>query len=229
MTTENRLLAKFPKSELDALRPHMEIVTLETGYPLIKPREKINEVYFPVTALASLVTVLEDGFTVESGSVGREGMVGVPFMLDAMTTPMETVIQIPGELIRVKSSAIKESFHRSPIVQSLFHRYLHVLFVIASQSAACNRRHVVTQRLARWLLTSSDGVGSDQVNLTHEFLATMLGVRRAGVTEAAQTLQTNKLIEYKRRGVRIVDRAGLEEAACECYAIVRNDITRFLS
>jgi CRP-like cAMP-binding protein len=229
MPAENRLLAKFPKSELEALRPHMETVTFDHGFALIKPREAIRHVYFPITALASLVTVLEDGFTVESGAVGRDGMVGVPFMLEAMMTPMETLIQIPGELIRIKASAIKESFERSPVVQALFHRYLHFLFLIASQSAACNRRHQVTKRLARWLLTSSDGVGSDQVNLTHEFLATMLGVRRAGVTEAAQALQKRKLIEYKRRGVRIVNRKGLEKAACECYAIVRNEIEQLLS
>src|SRR6476661_7044897 len=129
MPAENRLLAKFTKSELEALRPHMETVTFDHGFALIKPREAIRHVYFPVTALASLVTVLEDGFTVESGAVGRDGMVGVPFMLEAMMTPMETLIQIPGELIRVKASAIKESFERSPVVRSLFQRYLHFLFL----------------------------------------------------------------------------------------------------
>jgi CRP-like cAMP-binding protein len=229
MNAENRLLAKFPKSELEALRPHMETLSLGHGDSLIKPREAIAHVYFPLNALASLVTMLEDGSSVESGSVGREGMVGVPIILDADTTPMQTLIQIPGELIRVKASAIKECFVRSRAVQSLLNRYVHMLFVVASQSAACNRKHQVAERLARWLLASSDGIASEQVNLTHEFLATMLGVRRAGVTEAAQALQERGLIEYKRGGVRIIDRNGLEAAACECYGIVRAEIERLLT
>jgi len=223
---KNLLLAKIAPDELAALRPHMEELTLDVGYQLIKPREPIRDMYFPTTALASLVTVLEDGATVEAGCVGHEGMVGMSVLLGAESTPMQTVIQIAGQIIRIKSSVVKDLYDRRRSFHDLANRYVHTLFVIASQSAACNRKHQLNQRLARWLLMSSDGIGSDEVGLTHEYLAAMLGVRRPGVTEAAQALQSQGLIVYKRGGVRIVDRRGLEKAACECYQLVRGEFEK---
>ena len=225
----NRLLARLPGEELDALRPHLELVSLSLGQHLITPHEPIPYVYFPITSLASLVTVLEDGSTVEAGSVGREGMVGIPVLLDARITPMETLAQIPGEAMRVKAGAIKEAFDKGGAMRDLLQRYIHTLFVVASQSAACNRRHHVESRLCRWLLMSSDGIGSDELALTQEFLATMLGVRRAGVTQAALNLQEAGMIDYTRGRINILDRERLEAVTCECYHAVKEEYDRLLN
>ena len=224
----NRLLDKLSDEELDALRPHLEPVSLTRAQYLIVPHEPILYAYFPLTSLASLVTVLEDGSTVEAGAVGREGMVGVPILLDARTTPMETLVQIPGEAIRVKAEVIKKAFDSGDALHDLLNRYIHMLFIGASQTAACNRRHHVESRLCRWLLMSSDGIGSDELALTQEFLATMLGVRRAGVTQAALNLQEAGMIDYTRGRINILDRERLEAAACECYHMVKEEYNRLL-
>lgn len=223
---QNRLLALLPETEREALRPHFERVTLELGTPLIRPNEPIRYAYFPISCLASLVIVLEDGSTVESGSVGREGMVGIPIILDAGSTPMQTLTQIGGDALRIEATAIREMFELFSTLHSVLTRYIHTLFMIASQSAACNRRHGVEARLARWLLTSSDGVASMSIGITQEFLAAMLGVRRAGVTEAAVKLQDAGWIAYSRGFVEILDREALEDSACECYHAVRQEYER---
>lgn len=228
-TLGNRLLARISDDEWNAIRPHTTRVALDLSESLIAPRERIRNVYFPINCLASLVTVLEDGSSIEAGTVGREGMVGVPVVLDADTTPMQTLIQIPGEAIRVSAAVLKGVFARGGSLQKIVSRYIHALFVIASQSAACNRKHQVEERFARWLLMSSDGVGSDELAITHEFLAAMLGVRRSGVTEAAAKLQERGLIQYKRGGVRIIDRRRLQGVACECYENVRQEFDRLFS
>jgi CRP-like cAMP-binding protein len=220
----NRLLAALPPEDLEALRPHMDEITLELHTPLIEPNEPIEYVIFPLTCLGSLVTVLEDGSTVEAGTVGYEGMVGIPILLNATTTPMQTVTQVGGKAIRILSAVVKKQFDRSPAMHALMHRYIHALFVIASQSTACNRRHQVDERLARWLLMSADGIRNEEVAITHEYLATMLGVRRPGVTEAALKLQEDGLIHYRRGGTTIIDRPGLESRACECYHVVKTTI-----
>ena len=225
---ENRLLASLPAEELGQLRPHLKKVTLSHSQPLIAPGMSIRNVYFPINALASLVTVMEDGSTVESGSVGREGMVGMPVLLEAGTTPMQTVVQIPGEALEVKAEVIKGLFDKGGAFHSLMHRYIHTLFVVASQSAACNRLHIIERRLSRWLMMSSDGIGSNSVGLTQEYLATMLGVRRAGVTEAALGLQEEGLIKYNRGLIEILDRSALEARACECYRVVKEQFDRLL-
>lgn len=222
----NRLLDALPPNELESLQPHMERMAVTHGYPLVIPHKPIRYVYFPVNALGSLVTMFEDGATVEAGSVGREGMVGVPVILKAETTPMQTLVQIPGEVWRVGADVVRAEFDKGLALHTLLNRYTHTLFVVASQSAACNRRHAVVPRLARWLLMSSDGVGSHEIALTQEFLAAMLGVRRAGVTEAAKRLQNDGYIRYSRGFVEILDRPGLEAAACECYHVVRREYER---
>jgi CRP-like cAMP-binding protein len=224
--TQNQLLAALPEADREALRPHLTRVHLEHAQPLIEPQEPIRSVYFPISALASLVIVLEDGSTVESGSVGREGMVGIPIVLGAGTTPMQTVTQIAGEAFRIDADVIKAQFDRRGALHLVLSRYIHTLFMIASQSAACNRRHGIEARLCRWLLMSADGIGSNSVGITQEYLATMLGVRRAGVTEAALKLQNAGWIAYSRGSVEILDRPALERAACECYHVVRQEYER---
>ncbi|MBD6619757.1 Crp/Fnr family transcriptional regulator [Komarekiella sp. 'clone 1'] len=223
---QNLLLAKLPPDELERLHPHLEIVSLSLGQVIIEPNEPILYVYFPVNSLLSMVTVMEDGSTVESGCIGHEGMGGVPILLDANTTPMQTLAQIPGQAVRVKATILKEAFDRGGVLQKLLHRYIHTIIVLGSQSAACNRIHYVEARLCRWLLMSSDGVGSDSLPLTQEFLSTMLGVRRSGVSETASKLQSRGLIRYQRGQIQIVDRKSLETAACECYGIVRAEYKR---
>jgi CRP-like cAMP-binding protein len=225
---ENRLLALMDGDELRELRPDLERVYLKQGTVLIEPNEPIRFVHFPIDALASLVTVFEDGTTVEAGSAGREGMTGVPVILNAKMTPMQTLIQVAGEVYRLPAARLKEAFDRHGPLYVALTRYVHTLFVVASQSAACNRRHTVEARLCRWLLMSSDGIGSDEINITQEYLAAMLGVRRPGVTEAAVKLQGEGLIRYVRGFVEIVDRPRLEAAACECYHMVRDEYERLL-
>jgi CRP-like cAMP-binding protein len=222
----NRLLALLPAAELETLRRHAEVVSLRHGHPAIIPDEPIHEVYFPLTCLLSLVTTMEDGATVESGTIGREGMSGIPVVLNATQTTMPTFCQIPGEALRVRSEHVRDLCERSPEARHIFNRYIHTIVVVGSQSAACNALHRVEARMCRWLLMSSDGVGSDEVNLTQEYLAAMLGVRRPGVTEAAGKLRADGLINYTRGSIRIIDRPGMERRACECYGRVKGEYER---
>ncbi|HKS27570.1 MAG TPA: Crp/Fnr family transcriptional regulator [Pyrinomonadaceae bacterium] len=223
---ENRLLACLPEEELERLSPQLERVELDHGQHVIVPDEPIRDIYFPLNCLLSLVTILEDGSSVESGTIGREGMSGVPVLLDAAKTTMPTFVQVPGDALRVRSSIVKEMYDEGGPLSKLLNRYIHTVIVTGSQSAACNARHSVEQRLCRWLLMSSDGVGSDEVNLTQEFLATMLGVRRPGVSVAAGVLQDAGLISYSRGTIQIHDRAALERSACECYRMTKEEYDR---
>ena len=226
---ENRLLACLPEDEFRRLSPHMERVSLTHSQHVIVPDEPIKDIYFPLNCLLSLVTILEDGSTVESGTIGREGMSGVPVLLNAGTTTMPTFTQIPGEAIKVKAGVIKEMYDEGGALHKLLSRYIHTVIVTGSQSSACNALHKVEERFCRWLLMSSDGVGSDILNLTQEFLATMLGVRRPGVSQAASVLQSAGLISYRRGLIQIHDRRGLEEAACECYRMTKEEYDRLFS
>lgn len=224
--TQNRLLASLPREELELLSAHMEQVWLSAGQTIILPDEPIEFVYFPLNCLLSLVVVMEDGATVESGSVGREGMAGLSIVLDAATTPMQTLAEIPGQAIRIKAEIIKEAFNRGGALQKLLYRYIHTVIVVSSQTAACNRLHRLEARCCRWLLMSSDGIGAEKLYLTQEFLAAMLGVRRSGVSEAASQLQSQGLINYQRGQIEIVNRKSLETSACECYAAVKAEYDR---
>jgi CRP-like cAMP-binding protein len=226
--TQNRLLASLPSEERKALLPHLEQVSLSRRQTIILPDEPIPFIYFPINSLLSLVTVMEDGSTVEAGSIGREGMAGLPILLDAGTTPSQTLTQIPGQAVRVKAQIIKEAFDAGGALQKILHRYIHTTIVLSSQTAACNRLHHLETRLCRWLLMSSDGVDSEDLSLTQDFLATMLGVRRAGVSEAASQLMDKGLIRYQRGRIQIVDRKSLEAAACECYGVVKAEYDRLL-
>jgi CRP-like cAMP-binding protein len=225
---ENRLLTRFPAAELEPLRPHMEQVSLSHGDRIIVPDEPIRHVYFPLNSLLSMVTVMEDGAMVECSSIGREGMSGLPVLLEAGTTPMQTLVQIPGEAIRVEVKAFKRAYDEGREIQNILNRHVHVVIVIAAQSAACNRLHLVESRLCRWLLMCADGIGSNEINITHEYLAAMLGVRRASVSEVASRLQDAKLIRYQRGNIQIIDRENLKASACECYGVARAEIERLL-
>ncbi|HEX7313811.1 MAG TPA: Crp/Fnr family transcriptional regulator [Pyrinomonadaceae bacterium] len=223
---ENRLLALLPAAELDTLRRHAEAVALRHGDHVIVPDEPIHQVYFPLTCLLSLVTTMEDGATVESGTIGREGMSGIPVVLNAGQTTMPTFCQIPGDALRVRTEYVRDVYERNHDVRRIFNRYVHTIVVVGSQSAACNALHRVEARMCRWLLMSSDGVASDEVNLTQEYLAAMLGVRRPGVTEVAGKLRSEGLIDYTRGSIRILDRSGMEARACECYGRVKAEYER---
>jgi CRP-like cAMP-binding protein len=227
--SDNLLLAHLPAEELELLRPHMEQVQLAHGDRIIEPHVPIKDMYFPLNCLLSMVTTMEDGATVESGSIGREGMSGTPVLLDASETTMPTFVQIPGVAVRIKAKLIKEIYEQGGALKKILNRYIHTVIVVSSQSVACNRLHHIEGRLARWLLMSSDGVNSEEVNLTHEYLAVMLGVRRAGVSEAAAKLQEKNLIRYNRGNVLILDRPALEASTCECYHVVKDEYERLFS
>jgi len=225
----NRLLARLPPEEFGLLRPHLERVQHTHGDPLIRPGQQVRLIHFPINCLGSLVAVMEDGATVESGAVGREGMIGIPVLLADGVTPMQTLVQIPGESYAARAAAVKEIFDRGGAFQKLIYRYVHTLFVVASQTAACNRLHRIDARLCRWLLMSADGIGSGDLRLTQEFLAIMLGVRRAGVSEAIGAMESEGLLRHSRARIEILDRRRLERAACECYRIVKNEYERLLA
>ncbi|WP_017654065.1 Crp/Fnr family transcriptional regulator [Fortiea contorta] len=227
--TKNQLLAKLPHEELKNLLPNLEIVSLAQKQYIIEPNEPLPFVYFPLNSLLSLVTVMKDGSTVECGCIGCEGMTGLPIILDADTTPMEAFTQISGQAVRIRSAIFKEAFDTGGVLQKLLYRYIHTTIVIASQTAACNRLHHLEARMSRWLLMCSDSLESNSLPLTQEFLSTMLGVRRSGVSEAASKLQSKGLIHYQRGHIEILDRKCLETCACECYRKVKTEYNRLFS
>ncbi|HEX8853233.1 MAG TPA: Crp/Fnr family transcriptional regulator [Pyrinomonadaceae bacterium] len=227
--TRNQLLSKLPGEELERLRPHFEVVSLAHGDHVIVPDVPIRDVHFPLNCLLSLVTLMSDGACVESGVVGREGMSGIPVILNAGQTTMPTFTQIPGEAIRIKAEIFKAEYERSAPLHTLMNRYMHTVVVVGSQSTACNALHQVEPRFCRWLLMSADGIGSEDVNITHEFLAVMLGVRRATVSEIAGKFQQEGIIIYKRGRLQILARERLEQAACECYRKTREEYERLFA
>ena len=226
---ENLLLASLPEDERERLRPHQERVSLMHGEHAIVPDEPVRHVHFPAGCLISMTTTMRDGATVECASVGREEMSGIPVILDAVSTPMPTFCQVPGEAVRVRAEAVKEAYERSADVRRQLNRYVHTVVVNGSTSAACNRLHGLEERLCRWLLASSDGVGSDFLALTQEYLALTLGFRRAGVTEAAVKLRDAGLINYRRGRIQLLDREGLTARSCECYGRTKAEYERLFA
>lgn len=216
----NRLLAALSPEERARLAPHLELVPLALGQILFRPEDRLDFAHFPVTAIVSLLTELEDGTGMEVGLVGREGVAGVSAFLGGTETKVATV-QGEGEGLRIRAAALREEFARGGTLQSGLLRYTHALMAQISQSAVCNVRHPLPGRLARWLLMYHDRLRRDEFDLTHEFMANMLGVRRAGITEVAATLQQEGFINYQRGHIRILNREGLEDYACECYPVVR--------
>ena len=218
----NSLLAALPRKDYLRLLAGLEPVALTFGEVLYEPGQPIRHVYFPNDSLVSLLTLADGHLALEVGLVGREGMVGIPLALGIGVSPVRALVQGAGTAMRMESGRFRTEFRHSPPLQRELHRYTHVLMAQISQTAACNRFHVVEARLARWLLMTRDRVRSNQFRLTQEFLAHMLGVRRVGVTKAAGALQRRHLISYSRGNIRILDLKGLEAASCRCYEIVKD-------
>ena len=219
---ENQLLAALPEADLKRLLPSLTLLTLTFGEGLHGQGEAIRHVYFPGRTLISLLAVAYGHPALEVGLIGPEGMVGVAAVLGSELSTVAALVQGTGNAMRMELSTLREALTHQPVLQRLLLGYVGTLMAQIAQTAACNRFHVVEQRLARWLLMSSDRLQTENFRMTHEFLGHMLGVRRVGVTEAAQTLQSQHLIAYHRGDITIRDRTGLEGAACQCYTVVRN-------
>jgi CRP-like cAMP-binding protein len=225
---ENRLLAALPRAEFDRLTARMDDVPLGVRDQVYRANGPMDHVYFPRSGMISMVITMEDGGAVEVGTVGDEGMTGVTALLSGDRSPAEVFCQIAGEARRMRLAAFKEAVGSEGPFRDLVQRYARVLMSMVSQSVACNRLHPVEARLARWLLTSHDRVDGDEIPLTQEFLAMMLGVQRPSVTVVAGALQTAGLIRHVRGRITVLDREGLESASCECYRVVRAELDRLL-
>ena len=216
------MLAALPHRQYRRLLAGLESVALTFGEVLYEPGERIRHVYFPNDSLVSLLTVVEGHLALEVGMVGREGMVGVPLSLGTDVSPVRALVQGAGVAMRMKSARFSEEIRKIPQLRQEVSRYTRALMAQITQTAACNRFHVVEARLARWLLMTRDRMRSDEFRLTHAFLGHMLGVRRVGVTMAARALQKRKLIGYSRGRIKILDGRRLEGTACSCYEVVRD-------
>ena len=221
----NRILTGLPAADFARLEPHLESTDVARGHRIHSSDRPGTHVYFPRTAVASIVTRLRDGGTLEVATIGNEGVVG-QFAYLGEGFPLHIFVQIPGAAARLDARTFRREIARGGALSDLVLRYTQALLVQIGQTAACNRAHPVDQRCARWLLMSHDRVAGDRIRLTHEFLAEMLGVRRAGVTVAAGMLRRRRLIDYRRGNIRILDRRGLERAACECYRFIRAEHER---
>jgi len=218
----NSLLAALPRKDYQRLLSGLVPVDLVFGKVLYEPGKPIRDVYFPSQSLVSLLTLVEGHLALEVGLVGREGMVGVPLALGIDASPVRALVQGGGPALRMGATRFRAELRRSPPLQRELQLYVYTMMAQISQTAACNRFHMVEARLARWLLMTRDRVRSGEFRMTHEFLSHMLGVRRVGVTEAASALQRKKLIEYRRGNIEILDDRGLEAACCSCYKVVRD-------
>jgi CRP-like cAMP-binding protein len=225
---QNKILAALPSKEYNRLLPHLTPVSLSSGETLYETEDRIKHVYFINGAIVSLVTHMEAGASVEVGLVGNEGMVGLSIVMGDDVSQNHAVVQIPDGAMRMKTGKLREELKRGGQLQSLLLRYSLVLLKQVSQTAACNRNHNLGERLARWLLLCHDRVGEDEIRLTQEFLAQMLGTRRSRVSEAAIILQAAGLIRYSRGIITILDREGLEQFVCECYQVVKAEFDRLL-
>jgi CRP-like cAMP-binding protein len=224
----NRLLASLPDAEYQRLVPHLERVPLLQKQVLHKAGELIKYVYFPLWAIVSLISTPEDGSMVEVGLVGNEGIVGIPEVLGDSIATTTAMVQREDSGMRMEASLLKTEFQQGGSLQSLLLRYTQALYALALQNAACNRLHQLDERLARWLLLVCDRVDSNELLLTQEFISEMLGVRRAGVTEAANRLQQAGLIQYNRGKITVLKRQELEAASCSCYGIIKGEYARLI-
>jgi CRP-like cAMP-binding protein len=225
---KNRLLAALPQAELQRWQPQLEPVEMPLGLVLYEPGRALSHVYFPTTAIVSLLYVLEDGGSAEIAVVGNEGVVGISLFMGGETTPSRAVVQSAGQGLRLNAQAIKQEFAHAGPAMHLLLRYTQALITQMAQTAVCNRHHSLDQQLCRWLLLSLDRLQGSQLVMTQELIANMLGVRREGVTAAANNLQKSGLIRYSRGRITVLDRPGLESRTCECYAAVRNEYDRLL-
>ena len=219
----NRLLAALPRKDYQRLLPELEQITLPFAEVLYETGERIRHAYFPNDSIVSLLTEVADRSTLEVGIVGSEGVAGISVFLGVDTAHHRAVVQGAGTAMRLRASALRKEAGRTGALHRLLQLYTHSLLTQVSQTAACNRFHMVDARLARWMLMTRDRLQSDEFRLTQEFMSNMLGVRREGVNKAAGALQRSKLISYSRGHIHVLDRAGLEAVACECYLVVKQD------
>ncbi|MBI3775099.1 MAG: Crp/Fnr family transcriptional regulator [Gammaproteobacteria bacterium] len=225
----NHLLAALPAGDYEPLAGLLELTPMPLGEILYEPGEQLKYAYFPATAIVSLHYVMESGASAESAGVGNEGVVGISLFMGGNTTPSSAVVQTAGHGYRLAGRLLKQEFERGGPLQRLLLRYTQALMTQMAQTTACNRHHSVEQQLCRWLLLTLDRLPANELVMTQELVASMLGVRREGVTEAAGKLQHAGIISYRRGHITVLDRAGLETHACECYAVVRKELNRLLS
>ncbi len=223
---QNQLLAALPREDLERLLPSLELVSLPLGWALYESGGEQDYAYFPTTGIVSLLHVMQDGFSSEMAVVGFDGVVGMSLFMGGETTPSRAVVQSTGEGYRVRAKVLKAEFDRAGALHFLMLRATQALFVQMAQTGACNRHHSIDQQLCRWLLLSLDLLGSNELQMTHELIGNMLGVRREGVTQAAGQLQNAGLIRYSRGKITLLDRKALEARACECYKVVKRETDR---
>jgi CRP-like cAMP-binding protein len=226
---QNHLLAALPTAEFERLAAHLELAPMPLGEVLYEPGEQLQHAYFPTTAIISLHYVTESGASAETAGVGNEGVVGISLFMGGDTTPSSAVVQTAGHAYRLERRILKQEFDRGGPAQHLLLRYTQALITQMTQTAVCNRHHAVEQQLCRWLLLTLDRVSSGELVMTQELVASMLGVRREGITDAAGKLRDAGFISYRRGHISVLGRAGLEARACECYAVVKKEIGRLLS
>ena len=224
----NHLLDALPPSDYERLASHLELIPMTLGDVLYESGDKLRYVYFPTTSIISLLYVMEDGASAEIAVVGNEGILGISLFMGGETTPSRAIVQSAGYAFRLRAALLKEEFARYGPTMHLLLRYTQALITQMAQTAVCNRHHSVDQQLCRWLLLSLDRLRSNELSMTHELIANMLGVRREGVTEAAGKLQDAGLIRYGRGKITVVDRPGLETRTCECYQVVKTEFDRLL-
>jgi CRP-like cAMP-binding protein len=224
----NQLLAALPPADLQRWLPQLEAVQMPLGLVLYESGRTLSHVYFPTTAIVSLLYVMENGASAEIAVVGHEGIVGISLFMGGESTPSRAVVQSAGQGLRLKASLIKQEFEQAGPVMHLLLRYTQALITQMAQTAVCNRHHSLDQQLCRWLLLSLDRLEGSELVMTQELIANMLGVRREGVTEGALALQKTGLIRYSRGHITILDRPGLERRTCECYAVVKREYDRLL-
>ena len=224
---DNELLAALPDAYFQRWLPQLESVTMPLGQVLYESGSTMSHVYFPTTAIVSLLSVMENGSSAEIAVVGYEGIVGISLFMGGDSTPSRAVVQSAGQGFRLKAQTIKDEFKRAPVLHLLL-RYTQALITQMAQTAVCNRHHSLDQQLCRWLLLSLDRLQGNELVMTQELIANMLGVRREGVTEGALKLQNLGLIRYSRGRISVLDRPGLEQRSCECYAVVKKEYDRLL-
>ena len=225
---ENHLLAVLPKEERERIYPHLRRVTMPLGKALYESGDRLEHVYFPTTSIVSLLYIMEDGASAEIAVVGNEGIVGIALFMGGETMPNRAVVQSAGGAYQLPGSVLKQEFARAGALQHLLLRYTLAMLTQMAQTAVCNRHHSIDQQLCRWLLLSLDRLPANELSMTQELIANMLGVRREGVTEAAGKLQKTGLISYSRGRIVALDRPGLEARVCECYEVVKKEFERLL-
>jgi len=223
---QNYLLAALSATERERVYPHLQLVTMPLGKVLYESGDVLRHVYFPTDSIISLLYVLADGASAEISVVGNEGLIGIALFMGGETTPSRAIVQSAGYAYRLIGQHLKDEFHRNGDMQLLLLRYTQALITQMAQTAVCNRHHALDKQLCRWLLLSLDRLDSNELKMTQELIANMLGVRREGVTAAASRLQRAGTIRYVRGRIEVIDRAKLEQRACECYGVVKKEYAR---